>query len=181
MLLFGRGSRNDILGMDDLKQGLFSALDKLGARRKVLAVPPDITRIRSQAGTIIRLLYDYYGKYLTHILPAIGTHAPMSESEISTMFGDIPQKLFQVHRWRKGLRTLEEVPGEYLTEISENRVSYSWPVQVNFNFGNLSEMLQKYHPKKLKEGKNILNNGEEVFFISNPALGLWAVKEKFYK
>jgi hypothetical protein len=40
-------------------------------------------------------------------------------------------------------------------------------------------MLQKYNPEKLKDGVNIMPDGEEVFYISNPALGLWAYKGRF--
>jgi nickel-dependent lactate racemase len=50
---------------------------------------------------------------------------------------------------------------------------------VNFGYGDLSKMMNKYNPELLKDGFNILPNGEEVFFISNPALGLWAYKDRF--
>jgi hypothetical protein len=50
---------------------------------------------------------------------------------------------------------------------------------VNFGYGELSEMIKKYDPKKLKEGMNRMPDGEEVFYISNPALGLWAHKDRF--
>jgi len=50
---------------------------------------------------------------------------------------------------------------------------------VNFNYADLHEMQQKYNPEKLKDGINIMPDGEEIFYISNPALGLWAYKEKF--
>jgi hypothetical protein len=50
MLYFGRGSEN--LSSQDLKEGLFSALEKLGKKHKVLAVPPDITRFYSRAGEL---------------------------------------------------------------------------------------------------------------------------------
>ncbi len=49
---------------------------------------------------------------------------------------------------------------------------------VNFRYSNCKEMMSKYKPEKLKEGKNIMADGEEIFFISNPALGLWAWKGK---
>jgi hypothetical protein len=39
------------------------------------------------------------------------------------------------------------------------------------------EAVKAYDPKQLKNGYNTLENGEEIFFISNPALGLWAYKE----
>jgi hypothetical protein len=50
---------------------------------------------------------------------------------------------------------------------------------VNFNYEDLNEMMQKYNPGKLKDGFNTMPDGEEIFFISNPALGLWSWKEKF--
>ena len=50
---------------------------------------------------------------------------------------------------------------------------------VGFNYGDLEEMMEKYDVKNLKDGFNTVN-GEEVFYISNPALGLWALRDKFY-
>jgi hypothetical protein len=34
-------------------------------------------------------------------------------------------------------------------------------------------------PETLRDGFNTLPNGEEVFYISNPALGLWGLKGQF--
>jgi len=39
-------------------------------------------------------------------------------------------------------------------------------------------MINKYNPKKLKEGFNNMDDGEEIFYISNPALGLWTSKTR---
>lgn len=50
---------------------------------------------------------------------------------------------------------------------------------VNFKYLPLDEMLEKYNPKKLKEGYNTMDDGEEIFYISNPAVGLWAHKDRF--
>jgi hypothetical protein len=50
---------------------------------------------------------------------------------------------------------------------------------VNFNYANLDEMMQIYNPEKLKDGFNTMANGEEIFYISNPAIGLWASGERF--
>jgi nickel-dependent lactate racemase len=49
---------------------------------------------------------------------------------------------------------------------------------VNFNYADLKEMQKRYDPGKLKDGFNRLPDGEEIFYISNPALGLWALKER---
>jgi hypothetical protein len=49
---------------------------------------------------------------------------------------------------------------------------------VNFRYAQLEEMTRKYDPAKLKDGMNVVD-GEEVFFISNPALGLWSYRGRF--
>ena len=49
---------------------------------------------------------------------------------------------------------------------------------VGFEYGDLEEMMKKYDFANLKDGINIVN-GEEIFYISNPALGLWALKSNF--
>ena len=40
-------------------------------------------------------------------------------------------------------------------------------------------MAGRYNPEKLRPGYNILLGGEEVYFIPNPALGLWINRERF--
>ena len=49
---------------------------------------------------------------------------------------------------------------------------------VNFRYHDLTDMLKKYNPEKLKDGFNRMPDGEEIFYISNPALGLWTSKER---
>jgi len=39
--------------------------------------------------------------------------------------------------------------------------------------------MKKYNPEKLKDGYNTMTDGEEIFYISNPAIGLWATKDRF--
>jgi hypothetical protein len=50
---------------------------------------------------------------------------------------------------------------------------------VNFKYADLNEMTKRYDPAKLKDGYNTMPDGEKIFYISNPALGLWAYKERF--
>ncbi len=130
-LFYGSGSETAALSSAELKQGLFEALKALGPRRKVLAVPPDFTRYHSKAGELIRYAWDYYGERLTDVLPALGTHVPMTDREIETMFLGTPRELFRVHDWREGLVTLGEVPASFIREQSEGRLDFSWPAQVD--------------------------------------------------
>ncbi len=87
--------------------------------------------MHSRSGEITRYIYEFYGDKLTAILPALGTHAPMSSTDISIMFGNIPSTLFHVHDWRNDLTTLGEVPGWFIEQVSEGKLKYSWPAQVN--------------------------------------------------
>ena len=131
MILFENGSKNHSLSALDLKNGLFEAFNKLGARQKVLAIPPDYTRFPSRAGELTEFSWEYYGPKLTDILPALGTHSPMTEEQISHMFGKTPANLFREHDWRNDVVTLGEVPGEFIKQVSEGAVDYPWPAQVN--------------------------------------------------
>jgi len=131
VLLYKRGHENDNLSIQDLKEGFCSALEKLGPKKKVLAVPPDFTRYHSRAGELTFAAREYYGDSLTDILPALGTHSAMTEAEIKQMYGQTPMGLFREHNWRTGLATLGEVPAEFIHEISEGRLDFSWPAQVN--------------------------------------------------
>lgn len=131
MLYYAKGSKETALTINDLKEGLFTALDKIGYRKKVLALPPDFTRFHSFAGLLTEMSWEYYKDRLTDVLPALGTHTPMREDQIIRMFGKIPQRLFRPHDWRNDVVTVGEVPASYVKEQSEGRVDYAWPAQVN--------------------------------------------------
>lgn len=131
MIYYENGSKETALSHDDLRRGLYEALEKLGERRKILAVPPDYTRLPSRSGELTEIAWEYYGDKLTDILPALGTHTPMTEGQIDHMFGKTPKTLFRDHDWRNDVMTLGEVPAEYIRDISEGKVDFSWPAQVN--------------------------------------------------
>ena len=131
MLYFAEGSKDRTISPEEVRRALNSVFDSLGKKKRVLAIPPDFTRFNSYAGPITEMVYDRFGTALTDIMPALGTHSPMTESQIERMFGHVPHNLFRVHDWRNDVVTVGEVPSEYVREISEGRVSYSWPAQVN--------------------------------------------------
>jgi len=131
MLLYAKGSKNTVITSEEMRRGLFEAFAKLGNKSKVLAIPPDFTRFHSKAGELTQYSYEYYGDRLTDILPALGTHFEMTDSELTKMFGNIPRELFRVHKWKSDLVTLGRVPAEYINQVSEGKVNYDWPAQVN--------------------------------------------------
>ena len=130
-LFYAIGSPTTELSDDQIRAGLFKALSKLGERKRVLAVPPDFTRMHSQSGVLTELAAEYYGDKLVDVLPALGTHKAMTDHEIATMFGKTPRHLFRVHDWRNDIVTLGEVPSEFMLEVSEGKLDYPWPAQVN--------------------------------------------------
>lgn len=89
--------------------------------QKVLILPPDFTRYHSNAGFITR---EYRRILLERgcqvdIMPALGTHEPVSRYQWAKMFPGIPYEEMLVHNWRTDVLRLGEVPGEYLSEITE--------------------------------------------------------------
>ncbi|NLI72454.1 MAG: DUF2088 domain-containing protein [Bacteroidales bacterium] len=131
MIYYSNGSTKTNLSAEDLRNGLHEALTKIGKKQKVLVVPPDFTRFPSRAGELTEFAWEYYGNKLVDILPALGTHTPMTEEQISKMFGKTPRSLFRDHDWRNDVVTLGYVPAEFVKDVSEGAVDFEWPVQVN--------------------------------------------------
>jgi nickel-dependent lactate racemase len=130
-LYCAQGSPDRELSSSELGDFLSAALEKLGRRRKVLAVPPDQTRTASRAGELTRYAWEYYGERLRAVLPALGTHKAMSTEQIAEMFGNVPPGLFHAHKWRDDVETIGVVPREFIYEQSEGKLDYEWPAQVN--------------------------------------------------
>lgn len=131
MLYFARGSETDIISAEETRAILKDVFDRMGPRKRVLAIPPDYTRLNSFAGPVTEMVNDYFGERLTDVMPALGTHTPMTEEQISSMFGSVPPAKFRVHDWRNDVVTVGEVPASFVSEVSEGRVSYPMPAQVN--------------------------------------------------
>jgi len=130
-LYCAQGGPDRELSSSELRDFLSAALEKLGRRRKVLAVPPDQTRTASRAGELTRYAWEYYGEALSAVLPALGTHKAMSAEQIAGMFGNVPPGLFHAHKWRDDVETIGVVPREFIHEQSEGKLDYEWPAQVN--------------------------------------------------
>jgi nickel-dependent lactate racemase len=130
-LYFAQGSPTTDLSDDDLKSALEQALQQIGPRQKVLALPPDFTRVNSMAGPITCLVYDYFGDKLTDVMPALGTHVAMPDWQLERMFPTLPKDLIRVHNWRTGVVTIGEVPAEYVRKVTDGICDKAWPAQLN--------------------------------------------------
>jgi len=131
---FARGGVTDNISAAEKREALAQALKVMGRPlRKVLVLPPDHTRLNSDAGELTRLLYKMLSpKAEVDIMPALGTHSAMTEAQLRMMFGDtIPLARFKAHDWRNGVRHVGDVPGALLGEWSEGVVEYDVRVEVN--------------------------------------------------
>lgn len=131
MLYYSRGSKTDVISPDEVREALYGVFRELGPKRRVMAIPPDYTRLNSYAGPITEMIDDWYGDTLTDVMPALGTHSPMTQTQIRSMFGHVSADKFRVHDWRNDVRTIGTVPGEYVRQVSEGRLDYSMEAQVN--------------------------------------------------
>jgi nickel-dependent lactate racemase len=86
----------------------------------------------------------------------------------SDLAGDLSAAAHLIHGSSEGRFTIRWCPGQLRKEEVES---------VGFEFGDLKTMLSRYSPQMLRHGYNRVD-GEEVFFIPNPGLGLWACRAK---
>ena len=150
--LCSQGSPTTKITDDALRQFIYTALEHLGPRDDVLLLPPDFTRFHSQAGKITQMICQYYNFIPTtttaqqvlptgsdssphiQILPALGTHAPMTDKELRVMYGDAlaDKQPFVVHDWRKDVVTIGHVPADMVAQATYGQVTDKpWPAQVN--------------------------------------------------
>lgn len=130
-LYYAQGSPDTLLTRDDCREALESVFAQLGDRRRVLALPPDYTRIDSQAGLLTCLTHELLGDRLDCVLPALGTHDPMTDVQLASMFPTVPSELIKHHRWRTDVEQIGTVPAEFVAQATEGIYDKPWPVEVN--------------------------------------------------
>lgn len=117
-----------------IKESLYSWLRSYPVPlRKVLLLPPDYTRAHSLAGLITRLIYTFLTPTCqVDIMPALGTHEPMSTDQKRKMFGpEIPLDCFHVHDWRNDIVKIGQIPGSLVAEVSGGRLDFAIDVEIN--------------------------------------------------
>ncbi len=117
---------------EEIRQALLASLEGRQLEH-VLIIPPDFTRFHSNAGLITNLYYhELTGRGCqVDILPALGTHVPMTKEEVESMYGDIPFEAFISHDWRNDVVNIGQVPTEYIKEITEGLWQEPVAVEVN--------------------------------------------------
>jgi nickel-dependent lactate racemase len=88
--------------------------------------------------------------------------------ENADLAGDLSAAAHLIHGSSEGRFTIRWCPGHLSKEEVES---------VGFQYGDLGNMIGRYQPQKLRYGFNRID-GEDIFFIPNPGLGLWAYRHK---
>ena len=116
---------------EQFTSALSNALSDINDSGKVIILPPDITRFHSRAGFFTEIASRELGDKLGAILPALGTHMAMNDTELTRMFGSTPKNKFLVHDWRNDVTELGRIDENFVEKASEGAVRYDYPAQVN--------------------------------------------------
>jgi len=100
--------------------------------KKVLLLPPDITRGHSGAGKITNMLYHFFAPAAeVYVMPTLGQHLPHTPEQNQWMFGDIPEERILKHDWIKDGKHLGAIPAAYVEKITGGKATWEIPVNIN--------------------------------------------------
>ncbi|MBO7708138.1 MAG: DUF2088 domain-containing protein [Thermoguttaceae bacterium] len=128
----GSLSREKVLQLTE--RAAREALRRLAPRpRRVLLLPPDITRAHSGAGWITESLYHFFDSMGADVrlIPTLGQHVPHTPEQNRWMFGTVPEEKILAHDWRGGSRVIGEVGADFVKEVSKGKAD--WPIPVSLN------------------------------------------------
>ena len=132
MDIFKTASVEEGLTPEEIKAALLESLEGRTVKH-ALILPPDFTRFHSNAGYITNVYYHALTERgaSVDILPALGTHVPVTPEQSAAMYGDVPYERLIPHNWRTDVVRLGEVPAEFLEEVTEG--IWHDPVSVEVN------------------------------------------------
>lgn len=130
------GGENVSISGAELEAHLDALIDRLRTQcnlKRLLILPPDITRLNARAGEITAHLWKRLHETVhIDIMPALGTHVPMTEAQCVRMFGpDVPFDRILPHRWRTDLKELGEIPATDMHGFSGGLFNEPMKVAVN--------------------------------------------------
>ena len=120
------------LSTGEIMDAVCGSLEGLDLKR-VLILPPDFTRYHSNAGQITFICYHTLTErgVDVDIMPALGTHVPVTREQWELMFAGIPYEKMIVHDWRNDVEKIGEIPAEYISEITDGL--WNEPVMAEVN------------------------------------------------
>lgn len=100
--------------------------------KRVLLLPPDITRMHSGAGRLTEMLYQLLADEADiHVIPTLGQHEPHTPEQNRQMFGSIPNERIHAHDWRTGCVEVGEVSGRFMDEATQGAADWPLPIVLN--------------------------------------------------
>jgi nickel-dependent lactate racemase len=102
------------------------------AFKRVLLLPPDLTRAHSGAGRITEVLYRALAPSCdVHVIPTLGQHRPHTVEENRWMFGSIPEDRIHAHDWMGGVTRVGTIPASLVSETTKGVADWEIPVDLN--------------------------------------------------
>ncbi len=129
--------QKDSIRRDEIEQMCQRLLDEARERmqcklRRVLLLPPDITRAHSGAGWITETFYKLLGPSCeVHVIPTLGQHVAHTEADNKWMFGSVPEACIHAHDWRNGCTRLGVIPASMVKESTKGKADWDIPVDLN--------------------------------------------------
>lgn len=125
------------ISIQQIERAVLRLLDEARSRlgrelRRVLLLPPDLTRAHSGAGRITELLYNALPEAHVEVVPTLGQHVPHTEAENKWMFGSIPNERIFVHDWRTGCTPVGVIPASLVKKTTGGAADWEIPVDLNF-------------------------------------------------
>src|ERR1700749_742822 len=99
--------------------------------KRVLLLPPDLTRAHSGAGKITEMLYEELAGREVAVIPTLGQHRPHTEEENRWMFGAIPHGKIYAHDWREGVTRVGTIPRAMVAETTGGVADWDIPLDLN--------------------------------------------------
>lgn len=129
--------KSNEISQEQLKQLVLKAAKESMQRlckspKKVLLLPPDITRVHSGAGLITNILYNFFSPIAdVFVIPTLGQHLPHTNKQNQWMFGNIPENKILKHDWKKDGKRIGTIPSDYVEQITEGKANWEIPVTIN--------------------------------------------------
>jgi nickel-dependent lactate racemase len=116
-----------------LDQALLEAQQRVCINpKRVLLLPPDITRMHSGAGWITEYFYQRLSPAAdVHVIPTLGQHEPHTREQNAQMFGSIPHERIHPHDWRGGCVKVGQVPADYVKQATAGAADWAFPLWLN--------------------------------------------------
>jgi len=131
---FERSAKIDWSQIEEL---MLRAVDEARQRicrhpKRVLLLPPDITRMHSGAGRMTEIIYQILSRDAdVHVIPTLGQHEPHSREQNARMFGSIPHERIHAHHWINTVVRLGEVPADFVREVTHGAADWPIPIELN--------------------------------------------------